>query len=50
VPADPLYLDQLAERLARDASLSFSLAQRRVKALPISAQPPLKGGFADRGE
>ena len=31
--------DQLAQRLARDACLPLALAQRRVKALAISAAP-----------
>jgi len=40
VPADAAYLDALARRLAAAAGLPLALAQRRVKALAISAQPP----------
>jgi hypothetical protein len=48
-PADKLYLDGLARRLADAAGLPLALAQRRVQALAISTAPrPKCGGFGDR--
>jgi hypothetical protein len=37
VASDVDYLDQLAQRLARDACLPLGLAVRRVRALAVSA-------------
>jgi hypothetical protein len=47
-PADQAFLDRLAKSLALQCGLPLALAQRRVKALAISAQPPRDAGFQDR--
>ncbi len=47
-PADQAFLDRLAKSLALQCGLPLALAQRRVKALAISAQPPGDAGFQDR--
>ena len=45
-PADPRYLESLAQRLAADAVLPLDQARRRVAALAISAAPRTPGdGF-----
>jgi hypothetical protein len=49
-PADGDYFEQLAQRLVEQCGLPFALAQRRVMALAISAQPPPKtDGVSSRG-
>jgi hypothetical protein len=48
-PLDPAYLARLAAKLALACRLSPELAQKRVMALAVSAQPrEVNGGFQDR--
>jgi hypothetical protein len=47
---DQLYFEQRALRLAAACGLPLALAQRRVMALAISAQPRPNDGFLARGD